>query len=276
MPPEPTRRLTLTRAIKRFLDAGLQRRGYHLLPRWRLSKYEQSSHIAELLRLLAVDCVLDVGANIGQYHEFLRLHVGYTGELVSLEPIDEMYRGLVEASRSDPAWHVHRLALGDSDMTMTINVTHERTLSSLLPRNEAALRTMGYQKYLRETRLAATEEVSVRRLDRVLGDIVPRPDARIFLKSDTQGYDMNVIRGATGCLDALLAIQVELSVRHVYTGSTPYLAALAELEALGFELTGVFPVQRDSSLRVVNLDCVMVRRQEVERLRAERRAAGGN
>src|SRR5918995_5807895 len=138
--------MTIRRAIKQWVEAGLQRRGYHLLPRWRLSKYDQSSHIAQLFRLLDVDCVLDVGANIGQYHEFLRLHVGYTGELVSLEPIDEMYQGLVAASRADPAWHVHRLALGESDQTMTINVMHERTLSSLLPRNEQALRTMGYHK----------------------------------------------------------------------------------------------------------------------------------
>ena len=266
--------MTMRHTIKRFVDAGLQRRGYHLLPRWRLSKYEQSTHIAQLLRLLGVDCVIDVGANIGQYHEFLRLHVGYSGELVSLEPIDEMYRGLVEASHADPAWHVHRLALGEADRTMTINVTHERTLSSLLPRNEQAQRTMGYHKYLLETELVATEDVTLRRLDHVLRELVSRPGARIFLKSDTQGYDMSVIRGAAGCLDSLLAIQVELSVRHVYSGSPTYLSALAELESIGYELTGMFPVQRDSSLRVVNLDCVLIRRDEAERLRARKSAQG--
>ena len=261
--------MTTWRLFKNWLHAGLRRRGYHLLPRWRLNRYEQSTHIAQLLRLLGIDCVVDVGANIGQYHEFLRFHVGYHGELVSLEPIAEMYQRLVAASRVDPAWRVHRMALGEADSTMTINVTRERTLSSLLRPNEEALRRMGYRKYLKETQLDATEEVSVRRLDGVFADIVPRPDARIFLKSDTQGYDLTVIRGASGCLTSLLAIQVELSVRHVYHGSTPYLDALAELESMGYELTGIFPVQRDSTLRVVNLDCVLIRHDEAERLRSD-------
>jgi FkbM family methyltransferase len=255
------------RTLKRWLDAGLRRRGYHLLPKWRLSKYDQSTHIAQLFRNLDIDCVLDVGANIGQYHEFLRLHVGYTGELISLEPIADMYKGLVAASRTDPLWHVHQFALGESDSTMTINVMHERTLSSLLPRNEGELVRMGYQKYLRETVVDAIEQVAVRRLDHVITEIVPRRNARIFLKSDTQGYDMNVMRGAAGCLDSLLAVQVELSVRHVYSGSAPYLDGLSEMGTMGYELTGIFPVQRDSSLRIVNLDCVLVRRDEAERLR---------
>ena len=268
--------MLVPRGLKRWVDAGLQRRGYHLLPRWRLNRYSQSTHIAGLFRMLGVDCVLDVGANIGQYHEFLRLHVGYTGEVVSLEPIDEMYQGLVGASRADPLWQVHRLALGEADRSMTIHVTRERTLSSLLPRDEAELRRMGYQKYLKETELDTTEQVTVRRLDGVLPEIVPRRDARIFMKCDTQGYDMNVVRGAAACLGDLLAIQVELSVRHVYSGSTPYLDAIAELTSLGYELTGIFPVQRDSSLRVVNVDCVMVRKDAVEQMRQTAPRAGTN
>jgi FkbM family methyltransferase len=262
--------------IRRWLEPRLRRRGYHLLSEWRLAKYDQTTHTSELLDALAVDCVLDVGANIGQYYRFLRRYVGYDGTVVSLEPVEEMYRALVGAAPQDPKWHVHRLALGEQNTTMTINVARERTLSSFLPRNEAGLQAMGYQKYLRETELSTTEAVEMRRLDDVLPEIVPHRPARIFLKSDTQGYDMNVIRGARQCLDSIVALQVELSVRHVYSGSTSYLDALAEMEALGYELTGVFPVQRDSALRVVNLDCVLVRHQEAERLRARRAAAGGN
>ena len=86
---------------------------------------------------------------------------------------------------------------------------------------------------------------------------------------------MSVIRGAAGCLTSLLAIQVELSIRHVYSGSVPYLDALAELESMGYEVTGVFPVQRDSTLRVVNLDWVLIRRDEAERLRRSGVASHG-
>ena len=87
---------------------------------------------------------------------------------------------------------------------------------------------------------------------------------------------MAVIEGASGCLDRILALQVELSVRHVYVGSPDYLDALAKLQAMGYELTGMFPVQRDSARRVINLDCMMVCRDEAERLHTAAHRPGRN
>ena len=269
--------MSIRTAARRWLERRLHSRGYHLIPEWAIAKFPQRTHTADLLQALDIDCVFDVGANIGQYYRFLRRSVGFTGQIVSFEPVDEMYRTLLAAARDDPAWHVHKLALGERNSSMMINVMRERTLSSLLPRDEAGLRTMGYQKYLRETEVSATEEVDVRRLDDVLGELLPPGTRRVFLKCDTQGYDMNVIHGAQQSLrSTVVAVQIELSVRQVYRGSTHYLEALAALEAMDYELTGVFPVQRDSALRVVNLDCVLVQRAAAERLREARAAAGGN
>lgn len=226
--------------------------------------------------MLGIDCVLDVGANIGQFHEFLRLHVGYAGRVVSFEPVREMFDGLREAARAEPSWSVHPLALGDRDGTAEIRVMAERTLSSLLPPNEEKLRAMGYEKYLRETQVARTEQIALRRLDAIFPEVVPVDAARVFMKTDTQGYDMSVVRGASGCLERLPAIQVELPVREVYRGAPDYLHSLAELGSMGYELTGLFPVQRDATLRIVNVDAVLVRRDEAERLRASGRTAAGH
>ncbi len=98
----------------------------------------------------------------------------------------------------------------------------------------------------------------LQRLDTVFDGIVGDPNARVFLKSDTQGYDLNVMRGAVGCLHRIAALQVEVSIRRVYKGAPTYLEVLAELSGHGFEITGMFPVQRDPQLRVVNFDCVMI------------------
>jgi FkbM family methyltransferase len=167
---------------------------------------------------------------------------------------------------------VHRLALGDVDSRAKINVMAERTLSSLLPRNEDSLRQMGYEKYLRETETDRTEEVPVRRLDAIIDEVIPSGTTGIFLKSDTQGYDMAVIRGASGCIHRVKGIQVELPVREVYRGAPNYLEAIPELTALGFEVTGFVPVQRDATLRVINVDCLMIQGEEAERLHRERPA----
>jgi FkbM family methyltransferase len=269
----PKKSVSLRRRVADTLQELSSRLGYHLLPEWRLTRWDEGEHLGQLLRLLDIDCVLDVGANIGQYHEFLRLHAGYTGAVVSFEPVAEMYEGLKRAIRSDSSWTVHHLALGESDTTSQINVFTERTLSSLLPTNEKGLREMGYEKYLRETRLDRVETISVRRLDSIHLDVIPE-HARVFLKSDTQGYDMAVMRGASGCLNRVLGIQIELSVREVYRGAPDYLEALAELTRMGYAITGFVPVQRDSTLRLITVDCVMVQQQEAERLhRAGRHAS---
>jgi FkbM family methyltransferase len=252
------------------------RAGYPIIPQWRLEKWEQSQHLRELFALLDIDCVLDVGANIGQYHEFLRLHLGYDGPVVSFEPVREMYERLVQITSGDPRWTVHRLALGSAEGTADINVLAERTLSSLLAPNAENLRSMGYEKYLRETQIARTEPVPVKRLDGICDQVLPPGARRVFLKSDTQGYDMQVIRGASGCLDRLPAIQLELPVKEVYAGAPNYLDAIAELTTMGYEVTGLFPVQRDATLRIINVDVVMIRRDVAEALRAARRHAPGH
>jgi FkbM family methyltransferase len=247
-----------------------------MIPKWRLSKLEESTHLRQLLAMLEIDCVLDVGANVGQYHNFLRLHVGYSKHVVSFEPVAEMYERLKHATSGHPLWTVHKLALGEAESTAEINVFAERTLSSLLARNEESLRGMGYEKYLRETELDRKEVVPVRRLDNIFDSVVPPGASRVFLKSDTQGYDMSVIRGASGCLDRILGIQIELPIRQVYRGAPNYLEGLAELTGHGYEVTGFVPVQRDATLRVINVDCIMIRHDQAERLRQQGRHAPGH
>lgn len=263
---------TLT-SIVRELSA---RAGYPIIAQWRLDNWERASHLRALFALLDIDCVIDVGANIGQFREFLRLQVGYRGRVVSLEPVGELFERLRAATTADRLWSVHALALGDTDGRSAINVTRERTLSSLLPPDEEHLRAMGYQKYLYETQVERTEPITVRRLDSIIDDLVCGSTRRIFLKSDTQGYDMHAIRGARGCFDRLPAIQVELPVREVYRGTPDYLTSLAELASYGYELTGLFSVQRDSTLRLITVDAVLIRRAEAERLRAAARTAPGH
>jgi FkbM family methyltransferase len=268
--------MSLLRTLSSQVQSMSMRLGYPLMPRWRLSKWQDAQHLQQLLLMLGTDCILDVGANVGQYYEYLRLHVGYTGRVVSFEPVGELFAQLERASSGDPRWSVHKMALGEKSGTADIHVLAERTLSSLLPRNEKSLREMGYAKYLQETELDYTELVPVRRLDEVFDTVVPRGASGIFLKSDTQGTDLAVIRGAAGRLDRISGMQIELPVREVYSGATDYLAAMKELTGLGYEVTAFMPVQRDATLRVINVDCVLIRHDVAERLRADHRHAPGH
>jgi hypothetical protein len=114
-----------------------------------------------------------------------------------------------------------------------------------------------------------TEEVPVKRLDGVLDACLAGiPEPRVFLKMDTQGYDLLVVEGAGTRLGEVLALQSELAVLPIYEGmSTDFTDAIAALRRRGFEVSGLFPVNRDprNGLCVVEFDCVMCRPSAVDR-----------
>jgi FkbM family methyltransferase len=213
------------------------------------------AHLSMLLARLGIDCVLDVGANRGQFGSLLR-GIGYAGPIVSFEPVTACFQQLRHAARNDPLWDTRQLALGECNGTLPIHVTASTDFSSFLVPNEYCRATFGDGPVQ-----TATEDVRVRRLDEML-DEEPRAcrATRIFLKMDTQGYDHQVLSGAAGWLDRIIAVQSELSVRPIYEGAPRYLDALRWFEAAGYELSGLFTVNRDRELRVVEMDCVMVRR----------------
>ena len=64
---------------------------------------------------------------------------------------------------------------------------------------------------------------------------ISRPDDRVFLKIDTQGYEAEVLAGAARLLERLAGIQLEMALVPLYEGERPFRAMLDELAALGFE-----------------------------------------
>ena len=86
--------------------------GYDIVPLREMKERDFALHLRELLARLEIDCVLDVGANAGQYHDFLRDRVLYDGTIVSFEPLSRHVEALRERSRGDRNWHIEGYALG--------------------------------------------------------------------------------------------------------------------------------------------------------------------
>lgn len=214
---------------------------------------EHAAHAALLRAVLGrarVNCVLDVGAHRGGYRDLLR-ESGYGGEIVSFEPVAASFAALRERAAGDPAWRVHRLALGRAPGLAQINVAREANFTSFLEPNAFSVERFG------GSAVEHREEVEVKRLDAIEGLV--GEDARVLLKTDTQGWDLEVIEGASGCLDRVVALQVELSVRPIYEGATDWLSTLARLRELGFRPAQLTSVGRDDALGLLELDCLLVR-----------------
>ncbi|OBI56039.1 FkbM family methyltransferase [Mycobacterium sp. E787] len=186
-----------------------------------------------------VTTVIDVGANSGQYASDLRA-AGYTARIVSFEPLSEPFSLLERRASTDPLWECRRSALGDTDGTISINVAgNAGESSSVLPMLQA------HQDAYPPANYVGVEEVPVRRLDSVASEFL-RPNDKIFLKIDVQGFEKQVLAGCSATLrDHCVGVQLELSFVPLYEGGMLIREALDTAYSLGFTPTGLRPCFTD-------------------------------
>ena len=214
---------------------------------WRLS-------LAELLDVLQINAVLDIGANTGQFKQEVRA-LGYKGLIHSFEPIPELASALKIAAASDPLWKIHPHAMGAKAETRILHILADDALSSLHRPNPEA--TLAWSEA--KTRIVRELEVSVQRLDSFFAPTQPGAALQsVFLKIDTQGSELAVLKGCGAALTRIHAVQFEASVRPAYDGGTTYPEIIAWLEAQGFVLGSLFPICHQG-LRLVEFDCLMLR-----------------
>jgi FkbM family methyltransferase len=213
------------------------------------------SHLMRLFDRLEIECVLDVGAYFGEFGRYLRRH-GYAGNLISFEPISGNVARLRESAENDKFWRIETLALGSTNGRSTINVTSGSDLSSFFAPNEYC-----GQRFPNQADILAREPVEVRRLDSIFDDLVGGDGkSKVYLKMDTQGFDLEVMNGATACLGRIAALQSEITVVPIYDGLPTYLESLGYLASIGFYPSAFFPVNRTADSALIDFDCIMVHR----------------
>jgi FkbM family methyltransferase len=211
--------------------------------------------LRDVLDRFSINCVIDVGANQGQYGLSLR-GIGYSGQIVSFEPVKSNLDVLrVTAARHEP-WKVVPYALGTISGTAEINVTENTVFSSLLEPDDTSRRRFP------SNRVERRETIEIRRLDQVLSDyIADIANPNLYLKLDTQGFDLEVFRGAESILPSVLALQTELSFRNIYHSMHDFTESITEFRSQGFEVVDFLPGVRDiDRLSAIEMDCIMVRR----------------
>jgi hypothetical protein len=106
----------------------------------------------------------------------------------------------------------------------------------------------------------------MKRLDSMIDTVLEGITApRIFLKIDTQGYDLEVVKGAAGCIDRISGLQSEIAVTPVYENMPNYLKSLSYYESLGFDLMNLFTVTRTTGYEsILEYDCLMARLEQLE------------
>ena len=168
---------------------------------------------AMLCQHMGITHVIDIGANTGQFAESL-YDFGYSGKVVSFEPVSAAYEALMKRSMPYPNWQVaERCAIGNTDGEIEINVSDDTVFSSILEIKDS------YVAHNQKSKVVRKEKAPIHRLDSIIDHHIPERGARILLKIDTQGFEKEVIDGATETLRRATGLKIEIPLYAIYEHS---------------------------------------------------------
>lgn len=199
----------------------------------RYPKHDPEFRVSKLLRRLNADLLIDVGANTGQYAVHVR-RLGYTGPILSFEPLSSAFASLAKNASGDALWTPINLALGKASGTAEIHIARNSASSSLLPMLQRHLDAAPYAKPI------GSEQIEVRTLDEVFPQFAATSE-RAFLKVDAQGFEREIVEGASQSLSRLVGIQLELSLQQLYEGQMLFGEMFDLMRSLGFRLQDIWP-----------------------------------
>jgi len=184
----------------------------------------------ELRKRLVADplTIVDVGAVFGPDPRWIQLGER-TCRFLTFEPDERS----IETHSDDGPFQMLALstALGNEQGRKTLHLTVGPFASSLYPPNKAVLGQYGTWPWHES---AGTDEVSVDRLDACLAD---RPDwVPDFIKTDVEGADLDVLKGAERALAGAMGLQVEAAFVERNVGAPLFADIDTFLRARGFTL----------------------------------------
>lgn len=225
-------------SIKHKIRKALWRIGYDI------SRFNSTSHpLARRKALLDsynIHLVLDVGANTGHFAEQMRNDIGYSGDIISFEPLSSEFELLKEKTGNDKKWKAINCAIGDVEEKSEINIAGNSYSSSILSMLES------HEKSAPESKYVGQETIDVKTLDSIMEDLSIN-EASIYLKIDTQGFESKVIKGAEMSLNRIDTIQLEMSLSPLYKDELLFNELYNILCSKGYTLVALEPGFSDSN-----------------------------
>jgi FkbM family methyltransferase len=197
-----------------------------------------------------IKTIIDVGANIGQYA--LASHRFYpNSQIFSFEPVPICYRQLKENTKKNTNIHSYNYALGNQNSEI-IFFQNDHTHAS------SALNVSRYQKE-KVPKTKDFKEIKVKcfRLDDFPFEysfLSP-----ILLKLDVQGYERNVLEGASNFLQKVDYIVLETSFIPMYDNEPLFDEMHTHLKEKGFKLMAPIGALPDTNLAIPQLDMLYKR-----------------
>jgi FkbM family methyltransferase len=211
-------------------------------------------HLQRFFAERDIGLIIDCGAFTGTFGKKCRA-AGYRGDIVSFEPSERQFRTLETVAAADGRWTALNSGLGEQSGSMAMNVsTGAGDLNSLYSVRDA----MAGQ--LDGLEMAAQHHVTIERLDAVLDGRGVATDVPLLIKSDTQGHDLSVLKGAGSRLDQARGLLLEMSVQPLYQGTPTHWDVLEFVRSKNFEPYCFSSLARDKRGDLIEYDALFTPR----------------
>ena len=245
--------------IKQALHSlGLEVHRYYAPPSESDAPPDTSFSREKVAQRFGITTILDIGANGGQYAQRLR-DTGYTGKVISFEPIPGVFAELQSKADKDPLWDCCNYALGAEEGSAEIHIAgNSAESSSLLDMEQRHVDAMPISAYV------DTQTIPIKRLDDVYPGLVGARE-NVWLKLDVQGYEMNALRGGMESLASVKVVEIELSLVPLYKDAPTMCEVVTFLTRQGFTLVWLEPNFFDPQFGyALQMDGIFIRMPEAQ------------
>lgn len=197
-----------------------------------VDQFNNSYRLTQSFKKKKINFVFDIGANEGQFVKELRYY-GYKDEVISFEPLKDAHKKLLKESQNDYKWHVYEpIAIGNKNTKNKINISKNSVSSSILNINQAHIDNAPESVFIGQ------QIINEKKLEDIFYEIDIK-DKKLFLKIDAQGYEYQILEGASKILNQINGILVEVSLIELYEGQKKWLDIVKFIENNGFSLWSV-------------------------------------
>jgi FkbM family methyltransferase len=240
----------MKRFFRRSIRRWLERRGYHLKYAHVPLRKAPAFFTAMRPKGLAPATVIDVGVGYGTPWLMRGFPDAYT---VLVEPNDG-FRPAIDRLMANRRGEVHFMAAGPEagEAVLHLNVVTptSSTMSEVSAAQRAEQERHGWRRETREV------TVPVGRLDSLPHGEWPKP---FLMKIDAEGFELEVLKGATGLLPDVECLIAEVSVAERYAGGYSFAEFIAALDGYGFQLLDITDMlQFGPDGRLSTIDAVFV------------------
>jgi FkbM family methyltransferase len=189
------------------------------------------------------DTVFDIGANIGQ--TALQMARSFPGASIhAFEPVPSVYRRLSNNTHGVPSIQTHNLALGSSEQTVKIRKIESDSIQTTRVLDSSGNDLDDYDTVKVSTVDSFCESNGIKRI--------------ALLKTDTEGFDLDVLRGSrrmleSGLIDYILS---EACLDSSDKQHTCLFDIIEHLDPMGYKLISLFDLSQHSDGRMHYLNAL--------------------